>query len=875
MSIKIEYAPKLIDWYWEHGSKRQGIYALSRGGWLDRALRLLHEHEAIVRACTQFSRPTMALWGPSQSGKSTLLAPFIDAEAQEKGYSESLCWGGVRARFSGNNQDGDTAILNPYNLGADASGCVTRYTLRRQKGEENPEFSRFPEVEYPEWPVEVEFAGEREILFSLAVGYLSETNGKDQNGEEVLLSSEKLEEITQKVITPSAVANKEAYTQLVEVLNVMDALVDMEFSRYSGLRSEWPQRRMALLSHDALISSVDVVLNFAAELFWDAWPKLTSVYRRLRLKSREFPSTKRYFCDIRMAALLLNISSVSDYQLYDSVRQQVTTCTHREIAPGVAAFSADPSCGARLFPDIEDFALTQALVSLITVPLRCDVMLSQSMPRELRKVLAMADLLDFPGVANENKAAEGLKDNMLDLGYRPDAHTTPPMWALTKLMKRGKTASIVLSKSRDLNIDAFSLLVRMPTATTYPAHPDQLMRGIRSWFKAMGIDPTLLTSSPITRQNTPAPSLKTNLVLTFSAKLINVVLEAPNQKLYHIFKRFDSLGGLAAPQIVTTTCINYPQFEEGEIHTESGEELMKALETILRDESVKMKLPQLSLEELREMADYPEESSGGRLCLFRKWEAQLSGSPRLRLLAEKQEKLLAEWELWRKEALPEANNNDTRKQDIDKIIHAAGKPQRMNKALARQILTLENIDPEWLEIPPYTQDSEELHSYALKQTQLWLESARQQPLQSALGFEDMEHRSRVLNYFAEKISGDFFSETTAAPHFLQWLNSIKIDRCTSSADRTELRRLVATYMSNQLFSTNTPHRTEQESITLLGNMGKLSYTASPELSPQFLSIIQPFLTTLKHLRDQVAPGERPEQPGDNELRALLQLENRN
>ena len=59
---------------------------------------------------------------------------------------------------------------------------------------------------------------------------------------------------------------------------------------------------------------------------------------------------------------------------------------------------------------------------------------------------------------------------------------------VTEVFKRGKTASIVASYSKHLNIDAFALLVRLGK---YPAQPRQLHSGIMTWWRSMdpGFDP--------------------------------------------------------------------------------------------------------------------------------------------------------------------------------------------------------------------------------------------------------------------------------------------------------------------------------------------------------------------------------------------------
>lgn len=836
MNIKQEYRTKLLDWYWQYGSRRQGTYALSRGGWLDRALRLVADHTAVERSMVKFSKPTMALWGPSQSGKSTLLARFIDAGSDERGVGGALSWDpACPARFSGNNQNGTVAVLNPYNQGADASGCVTRFVLQDA-------------VPYPEYPVEVEFASQQDILLSLAVGYLSETTGMNKKGAEVHWAPEDMKEISQMATKGSigTTPDKEAFLLLVSVLNVVDILIDMEFSRYINLSKEWKNRRSSLLSDDRLVSNVENVRKFAAELLWDSWDNMSAVCRMLCDRRASFGKGKRYFCSIEMAALMLNISAASYYRDSDYVRDLVDRCTLKELEPGVFAISKGSGRGD-LFRSAEDFALVQGLVSLIIVPLRRDVMRASA--PEVADLMERAELVDFPGVANEHKSAELLTDDKLALSYT-GKDGKQPLFALTQVMKRGKTASIVVSSARNLNIDVFSLLVRMPAGTNYPAHPRQLMDGIRCWFKSMG-----QRTYPLSRDK----KLKINLVLTFSATLLNLVHASGLGMigLEGVFDKLRGMGDLASPEVVDTFCINYPQFPDGKIQMESREEKEQVIRQIMSDRHFRKQFVNTA-DSLSEMADLDGERYGGRIYLFRRMAEQLQTTQRPALLAAKAAAIAQEWDACMAEALPTGNSSDMQAQDIEKMLAALRSSDMSHKERAAQILSFENVEPDVLEVLPRRESR--LAEYTRNQINLWMESAKRCPLQRGLGFENEEHRSRVIGYLAERLAD--------GSELRDWL--LEMGLPDDREESKERRRLVATYMVNKLFSGKSPHKPESACIAELCDLGNHDVaTLEGELSPYYKNVVCPFIRTLEELKSSGGGRQRPKQPGDDELAALL------
>lgn len=840
MSNLSKLSKSIIDWYWNYGSKRKGVYALSRGGWLDRVVRISAEHEAVRTAKEEYSKPTMALWGPSQSGKSTLLAQFIDTGAAEDGTGSALSWDPTTpARFCGDNKGGRVAVLNPYNQGADASGCVTRFQLATR-------------VPYPKYPVEIKFASEMEILLSLAVGYLSETEAKNKSGELVQLAPSDLEGVVKRSVAaiPPSAPSARVYALLTEVANVVDILIDMELPRYINLSREWADRRSTILNNDILASSEEAVMRLIAGLFWDDWEQMTGLYRQLHNKSTELAKLfdgKSVYCSVEMAALMLNISSAQYYNESSYVRDLVDSCGVTSLDESSVAITKGQ--GNHMFMGDVDFALAQGLVSLIIVKLKDSVMRTGS--PVVYRMLQMADIVDFPGVANEHKSAELISDDQLNLQYT-DENGRRPLKGLTQVMKRGKTASIVVSSARNLNIDVFSLLVRMPAGQQYPAQPRQLMNGIRSWFKSMG-----KSSTPLARDR----ELQMNLVLTFSASLVNMVQSSGTgtSGLIGVFDKLKGMGELADPEIVNTFCVNYPQFPDGRLQTETEAELRGVISRISADRHFQKQF-RGSDRSLREMADIEADRFGGRVYLFENMMTQLGASKRAVLLEQKEADLEREWTECIAEALPSEGGSGQRTADLERMIEAfEGKDLEIASA-AKEILRFKNIDPEVLEVIPGRRKEQTL-GFVESQVDAWMEASKRVPLQKHMGFINAEHRSRVLSYFRERID---------TKEILSWMHGVSALMARRTEERRECRRLIATYMVKMLFPVTSAHRDERDCVKMLEQIASDSDCCPRETNPHMISVISPFVDTLKKLKDDPSiHDERGEQPGDAQLAQLI------
>ena len=102
-------------------------------------------------------------------------------------------------------------MLNPFNKGADASGCVTRFVMSERVADAS-------------FPVKLIFASEQQIMHALAVGYLSETKATDENDQVVKLNPDSLK----KLLSDSkgkGPAKREACDNLMHIVNTLEMLV--------------------------------------------------------------------------------------------------------------------------------------------------------------------------------------------------------------------------------------------------------------------------------------------------------------------------------------------------------------------------------------------------------------------------------------------------------------------------------------------------------------------------------------------------------------------------------------------------------------------------------------------------------------------------
>lgn len=830
-------ANKTIDWYWKYGIKRvDPRYEVSRGSWLDAVYRLRDQAQAVSRSELR-AKPTMAIWGPSQTGKSTLLSGYLDEPSDDLGVHSALKWSQAEpVRFVvGGDKSDRVIVLNPFNFGSDASGCVSRFTLCDDK-----------DVKYPDYPVELELATEPQLMQALAVGYLSECEAKNAKGEVTTWDADSFKALLDKQ-SPPGVPQRATFEAIQQLANILDLLILSELPRYQNLAPLWDKSlRPLLLQNSALLGSVEKIQAFSFDLLWDNWSSLTQAFRNLAQKRRsiikQWGESTKIYCSYRAAAVLLDIDSCKKCESNPSIHQKVLALTVCKEGDSILIGSGT---GAQLAGSPEEFGYFQGLVWELRISVRRDVLCSRA--PVLCQFLEKADLLDFPGVANSYGNASRHTDASL---------AQNPIFALAEVLKRGKTASIVVTSARNLDIDGFSLLMRLGR---FPAQPIQLVSGIRSWLKAYG-------------QPWPphGKALPLNMVMTFCSTLINQVISVGiRDGLHGCFDQLKSLGHLADPKVVNAFATNYSHFPEGKI-TDNLENQVAALNRILEDSAFHERFGD-SKESFHEMY-----KNGGTDYVFQKLTEQASSSRRRDLVLARLQESAVQLQGLISQHVPSAGAASIRQMALNgwrdgirtrlKDDFTDGGKQCVSSRLSRYLRYFLNIDPEELDEIPLNAIPARVNVRAFieKQYGTWRSKRVSYPHLNEIGISDGTHASRILSYFIEA------SDFSAVELFFR-------DNLGYVGSRTEskhLRRFLAAKMTGammQCLSTtrhvNRPEVGGAEAVKpLLEEYASLEELQKydPEKSPHYHVVILPLLQRLEEVA-QSGTGNRPPQIGDDEL----------
>jgi hypothetical protein len=832
-----------IEWYWKFGCQRNDPkYEVSRGSWLDPLYRSREQARAILRA-EALAKPCMALWGPSQSGKSTLLSKYLDTDDDPRGERSALSWSEPVRFVVGSDKSEDVIVLNPFNFASDASGCVSRFVLREQ-------------VPDPAHPVEIEFAAEAQIMHALAVGYLSECEPRNEKGETTAWTVDAFKALLDKQKT-SGPPQRAAFEKLQQLAETLDLLILSELPRYLNLREEWKRSlRSQLLQTPALLGSMESVEIFAYDLLWDAWSSLTRTYKNLVAKRRQIAQEwgdDPVRCSFYVAAILLDIDSYKKCAERPATRRKVESLTVIRDGDGAVCASGPPG-SSPLVRGADDFGLLQALVWELRIPVRGDV-LRQRAP-VLAEFLEAADLLDFPGVANNPGNAKR---------HSNEAVMESPQIALTEVLKRGKTASIVVTSARNLDIDGFSILVRVDR---FPGQPKQLVSGIESWMQSFGKS-----------LNTCGKTMPLNLVITFCGVLVNQVRSAGTRDgLQPVFDRLKSLAYLSDPKIVSTFSTNYPQFDEGRINGAPAEQAA-AVEAIIGDPSFKERFGG-GADSFREMF-----ANGGSDYVFRQLTAQAAKSRRPEFVAARLAEIAAHTQQLILQHMPGENTAaDERNRALARWSEAMQARLREPSApetgidgptrLSRHLRAFLNIDAEEFDDVPQSAINRNVNvrGFIEKQFRSWQVKRADYPDLPALGLDDSTQAARILAYLIEAADA-----ASVERFFRDWLGHIE-----KRLDGRHARRFLAVQMSNALLNrpaiapTHRPmpngHHVEtvREVLEAFANVEENHQDAPPEQSPHYLTVIYPFLKRLEEIRTRPV-GSRVRQVGDDKLVAISKL----
>ena len=468
---------RLVDWYWSHGVNRPMEWTITPSG-LNAIMGIAQRNATIAKMRSAVSKKAcVAFWGPSQSGKSSLLAHYIDGKCDN---DLALMWDpSQKVRFSayqgGDGEDADCVVFNPFNCAMDASGLVTRFYL--PSAEEAEKIC-------PEAPVEVILANRKQVLQSIAVGYRMECQESENPWG--------LDQLRQKIGTPSVHPDREAFELLYDVCDVCENMA-REISRYREF-ANGPKLRQQILGSSYADSATDA-LGLAAYLLWDGDAKLTELFnnvmsvRDMMDEVRDKSAPNRIFVSMEVAALLEDIGVLAFYEqnnnghpsveaqrrvdALNSVRMYVTprgiiyTCDKKPPHDKIRAYKVSVTAFGRL----------QALIGELRIPLRKNESVAA---RPFFNFLETCDLLDIPGVTNKASGEALGIENQIDL-----TKDVAESVLLSRVYKSGKTLSIVYGQAESCSIDSFVIFVDLERAGGI-SRPTTITSGIKAWLSPFG-----------------------------------------------------------------------------------------------------------------------------------------------------------------------------------------------------------------------------------------------------------------------------------------------------------------------------------------------------------------------------------------------------
>ena len=447
----------------------------------------------------------------------------------------------------------------------------------------------FTRVRFPQFPVALTLLGTKQILHALALGYENECHGmprkldkwvyvkKDWNRGEFLREIDTFDQL--HPAASSAQPNREASQIIYDLCEVLEDMVLSGVDRFEKLMTsartpgEWRSLIQSLLTRRSLITNAQNAREFAGRLLWDGSPCISSQYESLygTLSDLQQDWGKRaVLCSIKAAAWLLNMDA---YQ---------RIANDPESFPGLVTYHNSDYVFLALgdqpvpLPDCEkstpcrdagQFARLQGLIWEMVMPINLENLpekLEDGRPNTFREFLEKGDLLDFPGVSNvpRDKAKPLIVwpksdlDPNLQQQLEPEQFFSDPVF-FTKILKHGKTASIVSAYAKRLKIDGFTIFMYLNQHP--PPNAGQLINGINTWWNRMVPD--------YNRQLGGRSPLPLNLALTWWRDLFeNYASLRLNGGEYFASKQdqLSSLGRVSNPGVVWSTCaLNYYRLPQG------------------------------------------------------------------------------------------------------------------------------------------------------------------------------------------------------------------------------------------------------------------------------------------------------------------------
>lgn len=862
---------ELTKWYWTHGVLRgsdpadpdRALRKISVGDWFDPVSHSAERIETLRKSLS--SKSTIALWGPSQTGKSTLLSRYLDGESPD-GSDSALTWNpATPVRFSppegfGMNMETlfpATVGFNPFNNKGDASGVATRYTLA---SDANP-----PDRDYP---VEFRLAPRKEILHAIALGYLKECYPATV---EIIRynKDEFLKQLAEKAAGVNVPPNPSACQWLRDVADVIDRLSSED--RFNNLfrSGDWTRKvRPALVSAAHLVSNEPAARAYVAELLWDGAPRLTMLFDRIEtLRAQlehEWKGYSKILLSPRVAALVLDIGTMErlfggtkNCEMPDSKTNDILSriTWERDSASGAIRVGIGDKLSTAAISG-EGFGAFQALCSELVVPVRREV-LSRPDKSALLDLLETHDLLDFPGLGRKNRGSTGQTDS--DSKIHPDVLTDLQFYK--NVLKDGRTQCVIYGHIDGYGIDSFVVL--NSALDVYPAQSDILGSGIRKWFQSFESG---------WRKGMPAP-LPMFLDLTFFADPINtVLLNGVTQTFSQYATRSIEMLLFAGRETCRWFVTTYPKFcpiKDAAI-TQRGDIVGKIVDCAPFMDSTGLK---------SEDIDAVFGDDGGTDRMLREVAASVRPETRRARCGEllKKEWAILADALARQLPSTEEANLDARRASLresaanvrDALSKIENGDTSLDYASLAQFLRdlfsapRDVFDP----VPRNARDGDVADGWLKDQVKHWFDDAERRV--EGHPVLDVAHQRELLCTLRDNVRLD--RKVGGLGEFLR-LNLGRVsDHDTADAARFPFAVAFGNMLRGGTWRRTSMTRPGEADPAYLRALlaGLVDESRDRESSPHWKTVIEPLLIRLDDLSENARASARPPQPGDAELRTLL------
>jgi hypothetical protein len=898
---KTAFTRELIEWYWRHGCRRADDYAIPTGTWLKKLYDVDQQLGAINEALKQ-PRPAVAIWGPSQTGKSTLVSAYIDVNAAYErkegvdGIGSALHWPGGSPMFFMAPELSpppymNKYVLNPFNQGWDGSSALSRFvygTTDSKQAENGLHVVR--DVRHP---VGLYLIAAKDLLQVVARGYDTECLGPSKTRDATMWTISEFEsrlvKFKRRQTAVPRGASRAAYEALFGLCEVINDLVVAELPRYKKLLEEgegnWRSILASLLADPVLLSSPQVVDDFAADILWDGYEVLTKLHRRTRDEldlCQETWKGKPVRASLEAAAIFLNMEACRIY--YEPrppagdtqegiVYESIARLGWRE-ENGVVLIGCGPAYPQRLADSAERFGCLQGLVWELVIPLNPDHLADSPFKVFLRDV----DLLDFAGVGNEPKSDVSKIDLEPGRGDGPQkGKPFEPVLFFKQILKRGKTACIVSTYAKRLTIDGFNIFQNIDKFA--PVNAPQLINGVNTWWKYFVPE---FYKNPQGRSPLPL-----NLGLMWWAPRLVESVGTPERIFKAIVPIYSELGPIADPAVSHTFAFNYYKFPRGKVDFEFtvGSKVYEGI--CSSPEFQKQFNNPVSRQSFDEMVS--DRVTGGASYFFAAIKKQLDAARsnpatnRLSFLEARVGALETDLaDLLRAPKLfPPAQVVDVRRETLERFRQGLlesikGKSEKQMREINFALRELLDVPYQVLHTPP-ADEAEINRQFILRQFRQWAESQlarfdlwkrsgrRSRPDWGLLGLTTREAFRECLDALRASVED-------RADGLARWLAKLVVQSQAANTDlrNTQLRRHLAVRMANELVYRHIADLEFADEEDAPADEDTFSPPIGRECRT-YRAFIRPFLEgqLAAFLALRIDPTKRPDDlPGDGDLAAL-------